>query len=423
MIDYLLTVLILHVCAFAIYELLLKTTTFLNGNRSYLLIVPVIIWFIPLINIDSLNQEPIVEEILVQNSTVQEELNISPVDYQAIEIPTELKTKEETSITFSWWWVYFLGVGISLTYFIKSFYNLRKVKSKGTLKELNGVRYYQINDSKIALSFVGSILIGDQIKKEHLPAILNHEHIHIIEKHHLDLIFYQLLNIMIWFNPFNYFFLKRLKLVHELLADRMVAESFGIKNYAHLLLKETFDTNEIQFVNMFFSFKTIKTRISMLHKESTPKIAKIRYATLLIVLLSAVVYTSCTTAKEKELSLEEQISNLDKRLKSSDSVSFKNIKAIYGLLSKGYTFEEGAEYAQLINEEDEKMQREFEKSPEGVALKLELDSIASNRKMDDAILKSLKAKDITSKEYAEFIKWLNDSIDTSNMKISVNPKN
>ncbi|PQJ20865.1 hypothetical protein [Nonlabens xylanidelens] len=136
MIDYLLTVLILHVCAFAIYELLLKTTTFLNSNRSYLLIVPVILWFIPLINIDSLNQEPIAEEVLFQNSTIQEELNISPVDYQAIEIPTELKTKEEGSITFSWWWVYLLGVGISLTYFIKSYYNLKKVKNKGTLKNL-----------------------------------------------------------------------------------------------------------------------------------------------------------------------------------------------------------------------------------------------------------------------------------------------
>ncbi|MEP0478591.1 MAG: M56 family metallopeptidase, partial [Nonlabens sp.] len=387
MMDYLLTVFILHVCAFAIYELLLKNTTFLNGNRSYLLIVPVTLWFIPFINIDSLNQEPVAEEILFQKPMVQEELAISPVNYQAIEIPTELKTKEETSITFSWWWVYLLGVGISLTYFIKSFYNLKKVKNKGTLKELNGVSYYQINDSKIALSFIGSILIGDQIKKEHLPAILNHEHIHIIEKHHLDLIFFQLLNIIIWFNPFNYFFLKRLKLVHELLADRVVAQSYGIKNYAHLLLKETFDTNEIQLVNMFFSFKTIKIRISMLHKESTPKIAKIRYVALLIVLLSTVVYTSCTTAKEKELSLEEQISNLQETLKKTDSISFKDMEALEKLTISGYSFEEGSEYAQIYKGEPYDHEA-YINSPEGIAFQLELDSIASNRKMDNAILKS-----------------------------------
>ncbi|PQJ20866.1 hypothetical protein BST94_05080 [Nonlabens xylanidelens] len=236
------------------------------------------------------------------------------------------------------------------------------------------------------------------------------------------MIFFQLLGIVMWFQPFHYLFLNRLKLTHELLADRAVAQQVGTKNYAQLLLKETFDTNSISFANMFFNFKTIKTRISMLHKESTPKISKIRYATLLILLLSTVVYTSCTTAKEKEMSLEEQISNLQETLKKTDSISFKDMEALEKLTISGYSFEEGDEYAQIYKGEPYDHEA-YINSPEGIAFQLELDSIASNRKMDDAILKSLKAKDINSKEYLEFIKWLNDSIDTSNMKISVNPKN
>lgn len=368
--SYLITVFILHVCALLIYELLLKKTTFLKANRAYLLIVPIILWLIPFINIGALNQEPVIEDMVVPTYFVPEEFTESQAVVEIPAIPFEVvETQKETSINFSWWWIYFLGFGISLIWFVKNYYQLRKLKEHAAVQELDGITYHKVSNSKIALSFMGSILIGDQIKSEHIESIVAHEQAHIRQKHHFDLMFFQFLGILMWCNPFHYIFLNRLKLTHELLADRAVAQQVGTKNYAQLLLKETFNTSNVAFANMFFSFKTIKTRISMLHKKSSPQIAKMRYASLFVLILTAVIYTSCTTAKEKELSLEQQISNLDKTLKSSDSVSFENIKAIDGLLSKGYTFEKGAEYAKLIGEEEERLQREFEKSPEGIAWK------------------------------------------------------
>jgi hypothetical protein len=101
MINYLITVFILHVCALFIYELLLKNTTFLNGNRSYLLLVPVVLWLIPFINIAALNPEPVVEEMVFQTSFVQKEVTESQVVVETPTIPIQMETREETSINFS----------------------------------------------------------------------------------------------------------------------------------------------------------------------------------------------------------------------------------------------------------------------------------------------------------------------------------
>jgi Na+-transporting NADH:ubiquinone oxidoreductase subunit NqrE len=377
MINYLITVILLHVCAFLIYEFLLKKTTFLKGNRAYLLIVPLILWFIPFINIDALNQEPAIEETVYRTSSITEDFTENQVVFDAPETKVVLENQKESTFEFSWWWIYFLGAGISMIWFVVSFNRLRKIKVHATPQERNGIQFHRVSHSKMALSFMGSILIGDQIKEQHLEAILSHEHVHTYQKHHLDLVFFQLLNILMWFNPFNYLFLNRLKLTHELLADRAVAQRVGTNNYAHLLLKETFDTSDVLFANMFFSFKTIKTRIAMLHKKSSPKIAKMRYASLFVLLLTAVIYTSCTTTKEKELTLEQQISDLQETLKKTDSISFKDMEALEKLAISGYSFEE-EEYAKIYKGKPYD-HAAYINSPEGIAFQLKLDSIEDSK--------------------------------------------
>ncbi|MFT7083081.1 MAG: hypothetical protein ACJAT0_001558 [Nonlabens sp.] len=375
--NYFTTVFILHVFALLIYEVLLKKTTFLNNNRAYLLIVPLLLWLIPFINVSALNQTLVTKEtVSIETSATVQELQI-PYDVTTIALQPEPLTAQKTALKFSWWWMYFAGASISLIWFFKNYYSLSSLKSKGIKSQIEGKDFYTIPNSSLALSFMGTVFIGDQIKKENLTTVLAHEYVHIKQRHHLDLIFYQLLNILLWFNLFHYLFLKRLKLTHELLADRAVVHQLGRKNYTDLLMNETFAASEIPFANMFFDFKTIKTRITMLYKESTPKIARIRYASILLLLLSTVIYTSCTTAKKEALKLEVQISELNKSLKKLDSISLKDLKSLDEIQIKNYSLEKGANYVQIHNEKWKKKEKEFLNTPEASALKNQYDRIDS----------------------------------------------
>ena len=262
--NYFTTVFILHVFALLIYEVLLKKTTFLNSNRAYLLIVPLLLWLIPFINVSALNQTLVTKEtVSIESAATVQELQI-PYDCTTIALQPEPITAQKTALKFSWWWTYIAGASISLIWFFKNYYSLSSLKSKGIKSQIEGKDFYTIPKCSLALSFMGTVFIGDQIKKENLTTVLAHIYVHIKQRHYLDLIFYQLLNILLWFNLFHYLFLKRLKLTHELLADRAVVHELGRKNYTDLLMNETFAASEIPFANMFFDFKTIKTRITML---------------------------------------------------------------------------------------------------------------------------------------------------------------
>ncbi|WOI23958.1 M56 family metallopeptidase [Nonlabens ulvanivorans] len=409
--NYITTTIILFTIATLIYELLLKNTTFFTTNRLYLIAIPVLLWFVPFINIETLNQEP--EGIPIAPSSHV----VSQMTFNKFQTATEPKyqsptpqapTLEEPTVTFSWWWIYFAGAFISLLWFIKNYYQLSLLQSAGKECETNGIKYYRISDSNIALSFLGKILIGEQIEEHQLDTILEHEQVHIVQNHHLDLLFFQVLNIVLWFNPFNYLFLNRLKLTHELLADAAVANQIGKQHYTELLLNKRFATSDIPFANMFFNIKTIKTRISMLYKDSSPKIASVRYLSLLLLLTSAVVYTSCTTIKEKEPTLENQISELNNRIKVLDSISLKDLNSLYELQNviTSYCIDEGFDFAKITSKDDLKI----------------IDSIYRTLKAKDSMKLKAFNQTVTRKEYSEFVEWARDSIDRTKARITEDGK-
>lgn len=422
--KYLITVIVLHICALLVYEVLLKKTTFLTGNRIYLLVVPVILWFVPFINIGVLNPSPVIPESIPYEATTNFEFTSSTPEFHAPDHTVQTLHVEPSGFEFSWWWLYYLGAVISLLWFIRNYYLLHHLKSKGIKHLLNDTSYVSIPQSNLAMSFMGSILIGDQIDKQHLPAVLAHEKVHIEQRHHLDLLLYQVLNIVLWLNPFNYIFLNRLKLTHELLADRSVANQVGKKDYAALLLNETFATSAILFANAFIDLKTIKTRISMLSQKSSPRIARLRYTSFIIILITAVVYTSCTTFKKEEPSLEKQISELNDRLKKLDSISLKDLEAFDDLQMAitSYSIDDNSQYAIISKENDIKVIDSIYKLMKSKSYQ---DSVLKVNQIQGDTLYSKYVnyhEKITRKEYSEFMKWVGDSINTSKYKISKDGK-
>ncbi|MEO0341044.1 MAG: M23/M56 family metallopeptidase, partial [Bacteroidota bacterium] len=70
------------------------------------------------------------------------------------------------------------------------------------------------------------------------PMILDHELVHIRERHTIDVLLMELLVIFQWYNPLIYLFRYELRANHEFIADQKVANRFGLVNYARLLVAQ-----------------------------------------------------------------------------------------------------------------------------------------------------------------------------------------
>jgi TonB family protein len=112
-----------------------------------------------------------------------------------------------------------------------------------------------------------------------------HEDVHIRQWHSLDILFFELVTIVAWFNPVVYLYQVRIKRVLEFLADRATARHMGdYHRYAQLLLKRAL-AGSPQLTSPFTDKHLLKQRIFMLSKNASPKTSLLKYSLLGPVLL------------------------------------------------------------------------------------------------------------------------------------------
>lgn len=109
--------------------------------------------------------------------------------------------------------------------------------------------------------------------------IIQHETEHIRQGHSLDLLYYQILSILFWFNPVIHLMRSALVDTHEFLADAHVLQRTENKaSYRALIVKIAFKGLDLPIGNYFIRSTTLK-RIMMMKKSS-----KINWFKLLMVL-------------------------------------------------------------------------------------------------------------------------------------------
>src|SRR5690606_26661479 len=153
-----------------------------------------------------------------------------------------------------------------------------------------------------------------ELSAEEQQTILQHEAIHIDQKHSWDLLLFELLRIVFWFNPLVYMYQSRISILHEYIADAAAIKNQGKQAYYKGLLNQVFNTQNISFINTFFNQSLIKKRIVMLQKSRSKQTRLIKYALLIPLVFGMLIYTSCDTSEtevvEQEASVLEQIEGL-----------------------------------------------------------------------------------------------------------------
>ena len=269
---YLLQVNLGIILFYALYKLICTRDTLFNSRRLILMLSLILPFIIPLIDIR--------EWMETRDSLVM----LTNFDYSAT-IPeivvgtAEADTGNQVLIISEWIkYIYIAGIiALSIRLIIQSI-SLYLIIRKTPEKEINGIRIKYMKDKSGPFSFFNWIFLNpDNVKEEEMNEILTHEMAHVRQKHSIDVIISELVNICCWINPFAWLIKREVRLNLEFLADRKVMDAgFATKSYQYHLLGLTY-SHKYGLSNNF-NFSHLKQRIIMMNKKKTNGAGHFKYA-------------------------------------------------------------------------------------------------------------------------------------------------
>lgn len=106
--------------------------------------------------------------------------------------------------------------------------------------------------------------------------ILEHEKIHVSQMHSVDLLLIELLAAAMWFNPVMWMIRKRIRLIHEYLADEgALSTGIDARRYKALLLNQVTEERLIC-LSSSFNHSLIKKRMIMISKNKSNEKSSMR---------------------------------------------------------------------------------------------------------------------------------------------------
>ena len=282
--HYLLQVNIYLVLFYAFYKLLLDKETYFMLNRMYLIVSGVLSLAIPFLRPEWFVKQPVTQQIKVS----VDQLNM---------MISQATVSTDQAEPFNWGQlaggIYLFGVIFFLFRFIFQLVEVKKLIAN--------------KPAGAAFSFFHKKVIDNNLPG--LETIYQHEEIHSRQLHTLDVLFFEMLAILVWCNPIVYVYKKTVKNIHEYLADEEAARFQGDKeSYAMLLLSKAFGIDQNVLTNSFFNRSLMKKRIFMLHKERSKKTAILKYGLFLPLFAVTLLFSSATISQNKEIiAVAEQI--------------------------------------------------------------------------------------------------------------------
>lgn len=133
------------------------------------------------------------------------------------------------------------------------------------------------------------------------PMIEQHERVHLQRLHFVDLLWFNLLSCLLWFNPATWISLSESKLNHEFEADAKVCKDSDHKTYAELLLQHAFNLpliNRPLFTSHIFNKQQLKQRIMKMSNNKQNKRSLLHLLWVLPLALGITI--ACSEKPEKQ---------------------------------------------------------------------------------------------------------------------------
>ena len=284
---------------FLFYKLLLSRETFHKFNRVLLIVILLLSFIIPFINI-SLKSEV---SYAINTAYLEQLLNGEQGN-----VTTETVVPFwATAIVF----LYLAGVLVALYVQIISFIRMIGIIRKSKLHSTDGGVKVYISKKKIApFSWMNCFVINEDDFLSEGEIVATHEKAHIALRHSFDILMCQVALVFQWFNPAIYLLKQELQAIHEYEADEAVInKGIDAKKYQLLLIKKAVGHRLFTLANSFNHGK-LKKRITMMVREKSKKWAAIKA----IFILPAAAIALTAFASEKVSAKTDLISKAEIQL-------------------------------------------------------------------------------------------------------------
>jgi TonB family protein len=284
--NYLLQVNLYLVLFYGFYRLLLRSETFFNLNRGYLVASAALAFFIPLMQSEWVRSWFVTDQVSQTIATLY--------DPQMMYIQASTSQTKAMTIGEIMAFCYIVGILLGIARFGGNLVFLGQMMKQKTQGE----------GSKRAFSFFNVLFVSKELKSR--STIMKHEFVHIRQLHSADVMLFELIAIFNWFNPVVYLYKSSIKHIHEFIADEVASRNEASKaDYAMLLFQEQFGVQAIPLTNNFFNQSLLKLRIKMLHKQRSNQIAMMKYGLIAPLFMLMIVVSSATLATKPIQKIEE----------------------------------------------------------------------------------------------------------------------
>ncbi|EPR70180.1 M56 family metallopeptidase [Cyclobacterium qasimii] len=273
---YLLKVSLATAIFYLTYHFLFRVKKQFVFNRYYLLLILPVAHIIPLISF------PTAADLSL--ATVYfNEINPLPIGEPSF------TPNNNGNATFNWLSVlsiiYVSGMVFFLIRFIISYIQASAIQKVSQQDIIDNQTVYLSERNIRAFTFIDKIIIGRNILDHpSLKMVIDHEKVHLKEKHFIDLFTIEFLSSFQWFNPFAIVLNKAIRLNLEYRADDMVVQHSNMRQYQMALISMVSDRIAFpQFTEL--NSNNLQNRIMMMKSQNESKFSRIRKLAVLPIFL------------------------------------------------------------------------------------------------------------------------------------------
>jgi TonB-dependent SusC/RagA subfamily outer membrane receptor len=275
LLTYILQVNLLLALIYLGYHFLLKGLTFYNLNRVYFIVGSLYAFAYPFIDIKAwFAKNEVIESAFI------------PEFLPSFEMP-DASTNQITLLDFLIAVIGVLAVILVVKLLIQLI-SLLRIHLHSKNSSWHSYIFRNVVFPIVPFSFFNKIYIHKaQHQDTELQDIFAHEIVHVRGHHTVDVLLFEIILVVCWYNPFIWLMRKAVRQNLEFLTDQQVLNK-GVdkQTYQYSLLHVTRQGVAVDMSN-HFNFKTLKKRIMMMNKKRSSKLELSKYAFLLPVFLIA----------------------------------------------------------------------------------------------------------------------------------------
>lgn len=323
------------VLLFGLYWFLLRKEKLFRFNRYYLIFSVLLALIVPLVNfsvginytkpasniLTIINYYPGFNTVMPEADFSNREIVGDSGSVPLIEPSVAKKTSfDPRSILI---FIYLAGFTLMLIRFCRNILMINRLFRRSEKIDHNWYKVALLDHPVNPFSFLRTVFFckQDYLDNRIASNVLKHELEHIRQAHSYDVIYFEILHLIFWFNPVLFFYKQAAKINHEYLADEAVIRSFSdLRTYGNELINFVTSRVNVPFTSGF-NPSMIRLRLLMLNTSTSKQSKNLRMIVALLISFSFLALLSFRPASSVPNDAETVAGKKDKQ----DDIVIKDV--------------------------------------------------------------------------------------------------